>query len=79
MLKFGVNLMYRFYSGQWIDDLNFNVIPEDIKQISKKLCGVDIFANNFRFPDNWINSVFSDILFRPESPAKTYYPPKTLK
>ena len=79
MLKFGVNLIYRFYSGQWIEDINFNIIPEDIKRISKKLCGANIFTNDFRFPDNWINSVFSDILFRSESLAKTYYPPNILK
>jgi len=79
MLEFGVNLMYRFYSGQWIKAVDFNIIPEDIKQISKELCGEDIFTNDFRFPDRWISSIFSDISFRPESPKRTYYPARALK
>ena len=79
MLKFGVNLLYRFYSGKWIEDIDFNIITEEIKWISKKLCGVNIFINDFRFPDKWINSVFSDIFFRSEPPTRTYYSARTLK
>lgn len=74
MLKFGVSLLYRFYSGEWVEKPDLNIVPEEVKRVSEALCGVNLFTEEFQFPDKWINSIFSDISFRPVTPVRTYYP-----
>jgi len=74
VLKVGVNLMYRFYSGKQLEKSSFNVIPENVKEISGRICReVDIFSDEFEFPKKWISSIFSYISFRPVAPVRTYY------
>jgi len=73
MLKLGINLMHRFYSGKWIEEPDLSSIPKDVEKTSEELCGINIFTDEFQFPDKWISSIFSDISFRPVTPVRTYY------
>ncbi|NQS89999.1 type III-A CRISPR-associated protein Cas10/Csm1 [Patescibacteria group bacterium] len=79
MLRFGINLLYRFYSGKWVEQPDLNAIPENVKRASEALCGVNLFTEEFQFPDKWISSIFSDISFRPVIPVGTYYPPNKIE
>jgi len=80
VLEFGVNLAHKFYSGNWLEPPNFAALPENIKELSQGLCGVNLFIKEPQFPTGWIRSIFLDISFRPVTPAsRTYYPAGKIK
>jgi CRISPR-associated protein Csm1 len=69
VLRDGVALLYLFCTGKGFDKQGELEIDKPLREISRKLCGADIFSKDFNFPTVRLKSIFSDISLAPSKSA----------
>lgn len=71
VLRHGLNLLYRWCCGQWLEELPV-AVGDFIRQASQSLVGSDIFDKTFTFPQKNLKSIFSEIRIPPDGETVPY-------